>query len=166
MKKIIFLAFILFEIFACSETTGPQAEPKISFSPQNVTMVNGAATEISLEISGLSTEIFALSFQIKYDAAILSFNENSGFTAGDFFEQNEISLIKVNGDKIHVSLSLTRSIQSLKGSGNLGTFIFSGISVGNSSIELDESELVFYDTSGNPIEIADLSTIPASMQVN
>jgi hypothetical protein len=167
MKKIIILTLIFTLILSCSDSgTGPeQGDPTISFSPETISFSNGTQTEISLEVSDLITEIFAISLQLNYDAVILSFNEITGFSAGDFFGQNEISFIKVNEGKIHMSFSLTQGSQSLKGSGTLGTFTFSGITVGNCTLAIDESELVFYDESGNSFEISDLIITSTSISV-
>lgn len=166
MRKILIFALIALGMFSCSDGTEPaQANPKIAFSPENVAFPNGGTTEISLVISDLSTGVFALSFQINFDSEILSFDENTGFSAGDFFGNNGISFIKVNMDNIYISFTLKQGTAPLKGSGSLGTFIFSGISVGNCIIELNKSELIFYDASGNSIDIAGIMTVPTSISV-
>ena len=157
MKKVFIITIILFQILSCSDngTEPTQPNQKISFSPEQITFSNGDNTEISLTVSDLRTEIFALSFQINYNADILSFDEITGFSAGDFFSQNEISFIKVKEDNIHISFSLTQGTASLKGSGALGTFTFNGIAVGNCTLSINEDELVFYDKFGNSVEILD-----------
>ncbi len=166
MKKIFILVFLIFQLNSCSDKgTESTPDPKLSFSPENVTISNNSQTEITLNISDIVTNIFALSLQLNYDTNILLFDENTGFSVGDFFGQNEISLIKVNEDNIHLSISLTQGSSSIKGTGALCTLSFKGISVGNSTLSINEDELIFYDVTGNSITIAGLTVVPSSINV-
>lgn len=165
MKKIIILVFLLLQVNSCTDSgTEAPGDPKISFSPQEIAISNQGQTEISLKISDFKAEIFALSMQLTYDGDIVSIDE-AGFSSGDFFGENGISLIKVTEDNIHLSLSLTQGMTSLKGSGTLCKFSVKGITNGNCTLSVDENELVFYDSAGNPVEIEDLSTVSSSINV-
>ena len=166
MKNILICAVLVVQILSCSNGNGPeQADPKLSFSPEEISVSTGSQTDISIKVSDFKTEIFAISMQLNYDARILSIDESAGFSAGDFFGQNEISLIKTNGNKIHLSISLTQGTASAKGSGTLGTFTLNGIAAGNCFLSIAETELVFYDESGNSVEISNLETASTLIKV-
>jgi len=164
MKNILIFAVLAAQILSCSNGNGPdQTDPKLSFSPEEISVSTGNQTDISIEVSDFKTEIFAISMQLNYDALILSIDETAGFSAGDFFGQNEISLIKTNGNKIHLSISLTQGTAPAKGSGTLGTFTL--IAAGNCSLSIAETELFFYDESGNSVEISNLETASTLIRV-
>ena len=101
MKKISVFLLVLMLVLACSDK-GTDPEPKdplLSFSPETSTLANVSQSEVSLILSDLPTEIFAISIQIIFDPSILSFAENNAFTAGDFFSQSAIEFIKVVDNK-------------------------------------------------------------------
>jgi len=157
MKNILICAILAAQILSCSTGSDPdQSDPKLSFSKKVVSLSNGSTKDISLKLNDFTTKIFALSMQLPFDPDIISINESTGFSVGDFFDQNEISLLKIEGNTIHLSISLTQGTAPVKGSGVLGTFTLNGIAVGNCVLTIDEDELIFYDESGDAIEIEDL----------
>ena len=100
-----------------------------------------------------------------YDAQMLSFDDNNGFSSGDFFKQDEISLVVNNTGYIHLSLSLTQGTEPVKGDGSLAVFTFSCTATGNTQLIIDESELFFYDELGNTIAITDLTVEPIAVSI-
>jgi len=163
--KDIFI-YIIFSLYIVSCSTEPtQNDPRINFSSENFSFSTGNQMEVALKITDLQTKIFALSLQINFDADLLSFDENTGFINGDFFGEDQINLIKASENLIHLSISLTQGMSTRKGDGTLGTFKFTGIAVGNCELSIDESELVFYDGSGNPLKITNLMVGSSSISV-
>jgi hypothetical protein len=167
MKKLFILMIILIQYNGCSDTgTAPVPDPTISLLPESVTISNNSHTEITVNISNFTQEIFAISMQLNFDTDILSFDENSGFSVGDFFSQKEIILVRQVDNNIHFSISLMQGAPPIKGTGTLCKFALHGVAIGNCILSINETELFFYDTAGNPKGIANLQIGSSSISVN
>jgi len=104
--------------------------------------------------------------QIKFNHNILWFDENSGFSTGDLFGSSAVTFIKYHENKIYLTVSLLQGTQPLEGSGTLGTFIFGGRAAGSSFVEAVAAELLFYDESGNFVDVPNLSLVSSIINVN
>lgn len=166
MKKIFILIILLIQINSCSDkSTEPVSDPELSFSPEEVTMSNNTQTAVTVNIADISKDIFAISMRLNFDDNVLSFDENSGCSVGDFFGQDAIHLVKVSESNIHLSISLTQGASPIKGTGAICTLTFQCIATGNCMLTINEDELIFYDAAGSAIEIANLSIGSSSISV-
>jgi len=168
MKNILAFVCIFALTYSCSDKgTEPDIQdPMLSFMPDVITIASGNQTETDLAISDLQNEVFAISLQISFDPDIISFDETGLFTAGDFFSQSAITFIKAVYDKLFLTISSVQGSAPVEGSGMLGTIRFTAEASGSCALNINTSDLKFYDDVGNTIEIANLSIDQAEIFVN
>jgi len=166
VKTNILLVCIVFAILGCeSDNTvqGHQPVNSLHFSPDVVTLSPNDSARVSLVISGLSTNIFGMSFQIVCDSTVISFISEP--EAGDFFGQEEISFSRTTESTIHMSITNIQGNAPVNGSGTICTLYFSGQSEGDCLIHLLRDELRLYNSAGIEIENLDLELSSAIIQI-
>lgn len=109
--------------------------------------------------------IFGISFRVMYDDSIISVNDSTGFSIGDFFGNNSISFAKVDSSKIFITISLTQGSNKKTGSGELCRYLSTGLAVGQTFINIQNDELFFYDEYGNTISTPDFRIIFSKVTV-
>jgi len=166
MKYIIFV-FCLILISGCSnDSTEPEElQPALFFSQSYTSITVGGQANLSLEIQNLTESVFGVSFQMQYDSSIVSFNESSGMSSGDFFGQDAIVFVKDNDTNIHITIAQIQGQSEVSGSGIFSTFTFIGKLTGNCTIEIIPEDLHFYDVNGNIVELQDLAFESATIIV-
>lgn len=167
MKKLMILFLASVVMINCSDSgTEPESSnPSLSFSPEAATLTRGGQVQISLNLSNIETNIFGISLQIEYESAVASFDENNGFTAGDFFNQDAIQFVKESANKIYLTMSMIQGNAPVNGNGILGILTFAGVAAGQFDLEIDESALNFYDESGGSIAVSGLTLLSSQVTV-
>ncbi|MBN2104889.1 hypothetical protein JW835_12685, partial [bacterium] len=87
------------------------------------------------------------------------------FGLGDYFGWDVVAFAKVVSDSIYVSVSRTQGQAMVKGSGELGSLTFTGLSKGSGEVEVDPAEVHFYDADGEEIVMTDLVVGDATITV-
>lgn len=105
------------------------------------------------------------SLRVAYDAAVVSFNESTGFAVGDFFGTDIVTFVKDESSMIHLTITMTQGQNAVVGSGDLGLLTFTGKSPGSTDMELLPSELHFYDSQGTGVTVTDLEIESATISV-
>jgi len=164
MKKIIIL-IVAISLFACSTSTESDTDPKIYLTPASANVSIGGQTSVDIVIEDNQKSFFGISMQISYDNTKLSFIDSTGFVAGAMFDQSAISFAQKNGSTIHLSLTQLNGLASTSGSGTVGTLTFQAIAAGNSVIDFQEDDLIFYDSNGSEIKISALDVESAAITV-
>jgi hypothetical protein len=165
MKKLIILIVSII-FYTCSTSSDPnEADPTISLSPAaSEVSVNGQST-LSLMIQDNQKSFFGISLQVDFNNSVLNFSDSTGFTPGDLFDQNAVNFVRKNGSTIHLSMSQLNGQSSANGSGKICTLTFSAAALGNSIVEINQNDLLFYDSNGNEITIPNLKIGSASVTV-
>jgi len=166
MKYIVFILCLILISGCSNDSTEPEEQqPVLFFSESSTTITVGEQTNLSLEIEDFTESVFGVSFQVQYDSSIISFNESSGLSSGDFFGQDAIIFVKDNNSNIHITISQIQGQNVVSGSGVFNTFTFNGKSFGNCTIQITPEDLHFYDINGNIIELQDLEFKSAIINV-
>lgn len=159
MKYCMYILLFVVVFFGCSEkSTEPKSSSEsasISFSADSVSIGIGEEVDLQLQLSLSGRTIFGISMRVDYNQDIVIFNDSTDFEAGDFFGTEIVSFVQSEENTIYLSISLTQGENQVGGSGDLGTFTFTGLSQGVSDIEIVSSELVFYNSDGDIITITD-----------
>lgn len=103
--------------------------------------------------------IFGISFRVRYNNSIISFNDSTGFTIGNFFGNNSIAFTKSEASKIYVTITLTQGSDKITGSGELCRFICTGENTGQTYINIQNEEIIFYDENGSIILTSDFKVL-------
>ena len=159
------------------DTSGNTADSDpISLTVNNVTSFNlepsfqtiGMESEASLniELQRLKVPIFGITMQVNYDASILSFNDTTGFSAGEFFDNQEIVFVNEEASTIYMGFSIQQGGSDVSGSGTICTLIFKGKSAGTSEIAISLSNIHYFDSNGNEISIGDFELVNAMITVS
>lgn len=152
--KHLTVLVILLSVVGCEESSpGPVIDPvQIEIvADQNSVAVN-SVIEMALTVENISIPIFGMSCQIGYDGDFLSFNDSTGADAGELFGINSLLFARNEDSTIHLSITLIQGAREISGSGTLCKLRFTGVSAGQSPIEIAGDDLHFFDVYGNEIE--------------
>jgi hypothetical protein len=157
MKKL-FILLISLIFYTCSTSSDPNDNAtKLYISPATSEISLSGENSLSLIIQDSQNSIFGISLQIGYNDSVLSFLDSTGFSSGDFFDQNAVSFVRNNGSTIHLSFSQLKGQNSKSGSGSICNLTFHASALGNSNIEINKNNLYFYDCMGDEITISNLN---------
>lgn len=109
--------------------------------------------------------IFGVSFRVRYDDSIISVNDSTGFNIGNFFGNNSITFSKSENSKIYVTITLTQGDDKKTGLGELCRFICTGKNTGQTYINIQNDEIVFYDENGNTVITPDFKVLSSKTVV-
>ena len=126
----------------------------------------GNEASLSIELNRLKEPIFGISMQVTYDTSILSFNDSTGYIAGEFFDNQEIVFVNGNGGTIYLGFSIQQGGSEVSGSGTICTLTFKGESTGTSEIEISLSNIHYFDSNGNEISVGDFELVSAMITVS
>ena len=152
-------------IFLTGCGTEPEAVPTLSFSPEKLTISVDVTGDLTLKIKDFEDPVFGVSMCVAYDSALVSFDNENGFTVGDFFGSEVVTFAQAEPSMIHLSVVLQQGEEAVDGSGSLGVLTLEGEAAGSGSLEILTSELYFYDEAGNTLTIADLEIESATVTV-
>lgn len=139
--------------------------PTLALSPDTLSIMLGQEGDLTIQIEDFDVSIFGISMRIAYDSSNVSFNKSDGFAAGDFFGTGIISFIEEESALIYLTITLQKGEQEISGTGELGTLTFIGKSAGTDTVEIISSELLFYDSDGNEVNISGLEVKNAALTV-
>ena len=164
MKFSIYFALTLVFILSCDEPEEP--EPLLVFESSNSFIQNNEEFEIILRLVDNNTPIFGIYIKIDYESTILLFDDESGFSVGNYFGENKITFVHEENNSIFLTNTLIQGEPRKSGSGLIGTFTFLPKLGGTTEIKIDEQQLEFYDEIGEIIEIEKIQTNPLIVEVN
>ena len=164
MKFSIYFALTLVFILSCDEPVEP--DPLLVFESSNSFIQNNEEFEIILKLNDNNTPIFGIYIKIDYESTILLFDDESGFSAGNYFGENKITFVHEENNSIFLTNTLIQGEPRKSGSGLIGTFTFLPKLGGTTEIKIDEQQLEFYDEIGEIIEIEKIQTNPFTVEVN
>jgi hypothetical protein len=150
----------------CDDNPENDCLANMHFSPVYQSIGINENASLEMVINGLSEPIFAMSMQISYNSSILSFNDSTGFSVGEFFGDQNIVFVNVDNSIIYISMSIQQGNSAVDGAGTISTLTFKGSSSGTSEIEISLSDLHFFDSGGNEISTENFETVPAMITVN
>ena len=152
------ITFIILALFLGCEDDSIAAgtSPVLALLPAEVTLSAGEDDHLALQLTGLDADVFGISLRISYNDAVVSFDDSTGFTLGDFFGPDIVSFVLVEASQIYLTLTRTKGQAGRSGSGSLAVLAFTGESAGVTSVAIQGAQLRLYDMSGDVIDIADL----------
>lgn len=109
--------------------------------------------------------IFGISFRVRYDDSIISFNDSTGFIIGNFFGNNSIAFSKSEASKIYVTITLTQGSDKKTGSDELCRFLCTGKNTGQTYINIQNNEIIFYDENGSIVLTPDFNVLSSKTVV-
>ena len=164
MKFSIYFALTLVFILSCDEPVEP--DPLLVFESSNSFIQNNEEFEIILKLNDNNTPIFGIYIKIDYESTILLFDDESGFSVGNYFGENKITFVHEENNSIFLTVTLMQVEPKKSGYGLIGTFTFLPKLGGTTEIKIDEQQLEFYDEIGEIIEIEKIQTNPLTVEVN
>ena len=139
--------------------------PSFNLEPSFQSVGIDSEASLSIELQRLKEPIFGITMQVNYDSSILSFNDSTGFIAGEYFDNQEIVFVNGEVSSIYMGFSIQQGGIEVSGSGTLCTLIFTGESAGTSEIAISLSNIHYFDSNGNEISIGDFELVPAIITV-
>ena len=164
MKFSIYSVFIFVFILSCDEPLQP--DPTLILETQGTAISTNDSLDISLKLNDNETPIFGIYLKIDYDSLFLSFDDESGFSTGNYFGENKITFVHEENNSIFLTNTLIQGEPRKSGSGLIGTFTFLPKLGGTTEIKIDEQQLEFYDEIGEIIEIEKIQTNHFTVEVN
>ncbi len=131
-------------------------EPVVSMlrcSPlyQEISLAGEAQATVGVDIYNV-TGLFGAAFRIQYDANLLDF---AGAFAGDFMGDGAFFVAVAEDGYVAVSVTLTqneqKNVEGIDGSGRLATLLFTGASVGSTTLNFEAERARLDDETGQPI---------------
>lgn len=169
MAQAIFLLSMVF-LCGCSEDSSddpvsPATNPMVILQPSASTVAVGGETDLALSVQNLTPPVFAITMQIRFDAAVLSCADTLMSAASGFLGSDVISFAEVADSTVHLALTRVQGQTQVEGSGALCALRLTGIASGSSTVRILPSELQFFDSLGAAVSIPDLETSSATITV-
>lgn len=159
---------VLLLLSGCSRDDAPPlpAVTALRLSPAEQTAAPGSIAQLDLILENLEPSVFALSFQLTYDARIVSFNDSSGVVPGGFFSTEALYFAHHDDSLIYVTVSNLRGQQSASGSGRIVSLRFTAEGRGSSVVAMPVDHVDFYNQDGYAVNADGLEFGSAVIHVN
>lgn len=164
LKKTHIILMLVFLLMGCDEEANSY-DPVLRLIPDNLSIGLEQEGVLTLNIEDLGKSIFGINIHIIFDPEIISFLDSSGFVPGDFFGTEKITFVREESATIHLTITLKQGSSEVQGSGEIGTLTFTGQALGTSSVDIIPSEIHFYDSDGELINIENLTTGAATINI-
>ncbi|MFC1484627.1 cohesin domain-containing protein [Candidatus Neomarinimicrobiota bacterium] len=167
MKHLMFIILSVILVVGCDKSPSEPVDttPEISVSPAETFLSVGQTGDLMLLGENLDTYLFGFSARISYSPAIISFNDTTGLTEGDFFGSEIVTFVKSESSLIHLAISRTDDEDGGMQSGILAQLSFKAVAPGSSSVEILTADLNLYDQTGGLITISSLEMESATIVV-
>jgi hypothetical protein len=164
---LICLVSILF--YGCGgKASNPEtsAIPKLLLTLDNSSKSIGQTVNLSLEFQDMQDSVFGISLQLDYDNSIVTFDDSTGITPGDFLGNNILQFARDVDSSVHISLTKLRGQAGSSGSGAIATLTFIASNTGNFVFGIESANINLYDSDGNTINISTLEIGSVQLHVN
>jgi hypothetical protein len=148
--------------------TAPQNENRhgLYFSPEEATVGTGEPLTLDVRAGEWADSVFAVSFELPFDSAVLTFSDLSGIQAGDFFGYEALVFAQDSAGTLHVALSRMQGQNPVTGTGTLASLRFIGRAAGTCELALLPERLHWYSAAGAEITSSRADTLVAVIHVN
>jgi hypothetical protein len=165
----IFLFLSLLLSAGCQSESSTEPPPdsgqRLRFTPDDVAVSIAQQAALRLMVENLTDSVFAISLQISYADAVVSFAGLAGAEPGDFFGGESLRFVQDTLSVLHVTVSRIQGQTEVSGSGTIGILQFTGRAPGDCVIEVLPDRLEFYDSQGRAIEVPELEIKTATVHV-
>ncbi len=163
--SVLFVLTISFSfIISCEETDPEVANPTITLVSSEATTSIGSTVSITANIADLPA-VFALSMRISFDSNRLTINDSQTNWIGNLWSSSAIGLLEVESGVAYLSISQIAGSGNVSGDGTIMKLEITAEQVGVASLNLIQSQLIFYDESGAEITMSDLELEGASITI-
>jgi len=148
---LVLFSFTLLIMLSCSsDSTEPQSEDMIlKFSPAEQTAPENTEVEYSVLVENIQG-LFAFSAEIAFNNSVAELVQDA-VVIGDIWNSETVEMNVVEEDRLSITISLQQSpdVDSIDGDGALFSFSIIGNTIGQTSLEFEELQLI--DENGNDI---------------
>jgi len=155
VRLLLVVLLVIASIAGCGsdeETLAPDLVPTIHLSVSNDTFAVGEESQLKIEVSGVSEDIFGIAVRIGYDSSVLSIDEDTGLEVGDLLGPEVLSFFQVDSSMVYVSVSKMAEENVKYNSENLATITMTGLSAGRTRVSVSARDFRMIDGDGTPAD--------------
>lgn len=163
---VLFTLAISF-LISCEETNPEAAIPAITLVSSEATTSIGSTVSITADISDLPADFFAVSMRISFDSNRLTIDDSQTNWIGNLWSSSAIGLFEVESGIVYLSITQVAGggSVSVSGDGIVMELEVTAEQAGVASLNLIQSDLVFYDENGAKITMSDLEIEGVSITI-
>jgi len=167
MKYSVSVLFVLAIslIISCEETDPEAAIPTITLVSSGASTSIGSTVSITANIADLPADFFAVSMRISFDSNRLTIDDSQSNWIGNLWSSSAIGLLEVEPGIAYLSISQVAGGGNVSGDGTIMELGLTAEQVGVASVNLIQSQLIFYDENGTEITMSDLEIEGASITI-
>jgi len=161
----VLLTLSVFLVFSCDKPTDPVLTPSVKLESSEVTTTVGSIITIRAVATDLPSDFFAVSLRISFDSNRLTIGGDQSDWIGDVWSSSAIGLIEVESGIVYLSITQVAGAGNISGNGTILSLNLTTEQAGVASLDLVQSQLVFYDSNGGEVPMNDLEIEGASITI-
>ncbi len=163
--KVLMILLTAMLVLTCENASDPATNPLIGISVADETINTGSIFELTVEITDFPSELFAISGRLSFDENRISIDDTQTEWIGNIWSQSALGLLEVENGIVYFSVTQVAGSGNADNGGTILTIQVAPEQSGSTSLDLLPSQLTFYDSDGQELNIKNLDIEGISLTI-